>query len=328
VTLSSNAIVTDTVTLNYTSASFADKDVGTAKPVAVSGISIGGADAGNYNLLNTSANTAADITPFEVTVNAHAKTKFVGQPDPALTYSATPSLFSGDMFTGALTRAPGEAVGQYPIQQGTLSAGSNYTITFVSANLTIVSATVKTLNSVAAHDGWVLETGETSNQGGTVNPTAAVFLLGDTANKQQYRAILSFSTASLPDNAVITRVTLKIKRQSLVGINPFTTHGKIAIDIRKGAFSNAAALQPTDFQAGANKPGVGLITNTPRPGGWYVAKLASTAHPYINRAGLTQFRLRFQKDDDNDAIVDLIRFYSGNTAAANRPVLVIEYYVP
>jgi hypothetical protein len=191
-----------------------------------------------------------------------------------------------------------------------------------------VSSMVTKLKSVGAQDGWVLESSETSNQGGNVNAAAATFHLGDSVMRQQYRAILSFNTASLPDNAVITRVVLKIRKQSVIGTNPFTTHGKIAIDIRKAAFSNAAALQPTDFQAAANKPGVGSMTNNPQAGSWYVARLASTAHPYINRAGITQFRLRFQLDDDNDLIADLIRFYSGNAAAANRPVLVIEYYVP
>ena len=146
VTLSSDAILTDTLTLNYTSAAFADKNVGTNKSVAVDGITIGGADAGNYNLLNTTANTTADITAFAIEVNAHAKTKFVGMPDPALTYSAVPSLFSGDTFTGALTRTAGEAVGQYPIQQGTLAAGGNYNITFVSADLNIVAITTSNLD--------------------------------------------------------------------------------------------------------------------------------------------------------------------------------------
>ena len=32
---------------------------GTAKPISVTGISIAGADAGNYNLLNTTASTSA-----------------------------------------------------------------------------------------------------------------------------------------------------------------------------------------------------------------------------------------------------------------------------
>ena len=41
------------MTLGYSSASFNNKNVGTGKPVSVSGITISGADAGNYDLLNT-----------------------------------------------------------------------------------------------------------------------------------------------------------------------------------------------------------------------------------------------------------------------------------
>ena len=33
-------------------------------------------------------------------------------------------------------------------------------------------------------------------------------------------------------------------------------------------------------------------------------------------------------DDDNDALADIIKFHSGNSTAANRPMLVIEYQVP
>lgn len=178
-------------------------------------------------------------------------------------------------------------------------------------------------------DGWVLETSESSNQGGTINATAATLALGDDAGNRQFRAILSFNTASLPDNAVVIRVILRIKKHSVTGTDPFTTHLKIAVDIHKGVFSNSGALQATDFQAAANKPDVGLIPNNPQPGGWYAVRLSPAAQPYVNLTGPTQLRLRFQLDDDNDAATDFIRFYSGNAAAAtDRPVLVIEYYVP
>jgi hypothetical protein len=196
-----------------------------------------------------------------------------------------------------------------------------------SAELYIATQVI-TRQSGSAQDGWALESSENSNQGGTVNATAATFLLGDDAARRQYRAVLSFNTAALPDNAVITRVILKIRKHSLIGTNPFTTHGKIAVDIRKGSFSNVAALQPTDFQAGSNKPNVGAFVNKPRAGGWYLTNLTATAFPFVHRAGLTQLRLRFQLDDDNDAVADLLRFYSGNAPAASRPVLVVEYYVP
>jgi hypothetical protein len=182
--------------------------------------------------------------------------------------------------------------------------------------------------SSGVEDGWILETSESSNQGGIVNPTPATFVLGDNARNRQYRSILHFDTSPLPDNAVITGVTLKIKRQSVIGTDPFTTHGKIAVDIRKGAFSNSGELQATDFQAGASQPRVGLISNNPQSDGWSVAAL-EPAYPSVNLTGITQLRLRFQKDDDNDSAVDFIRFYSGNaTNAANQPVLVIEYCLP
>ncbi len=73
-----------------------------------------------------------------ITVTADPKTKTYGDADPALTYQVTSgSLVAGDSISGALTRAAGNSVGTYAIQQGTLTAGDNYAVTFVGANLTI-----------------------------------------------------------------------------------------------------------------------------------------------------------------------------------------------
>ncbi|MCJ7723500.1 MAG: hypothetical protein MUP03_05150, partial [Anaerolineales bacterium] len=74
---------------------------------------------------------------------------------------------------------------------------------------------------------------ETSGIGGTKNNTDTTFVLGDNQQDKQYRAILSFNTSTLPDNAVITKVTLKIRKQGLVGSNPFSTHQGLLVDIRK-----------------------------------------------------------------------------------------------
>jgi hypothetical protein len=61
VTLADSRIAGDQLTDNYTSAFFSNKGPGTAIPVIVSGISIGGADAFNYTLQNTTAVTSANI---------------------------------------------------------------------------------------------------------------------------------------------------------------------------------------------------------------------------------------------------------------------------
>ncbi len=160
-----------------------------------------------------------------------------------------------------------------------------------------------------------------------MNATATVFRLGDDAADKQYRSILSFDTSSLPDNAVITKVTLKIKYQGTVGTNPFTTHSALYVDIRRDAFSGNNALQPSDFEAAANKNIVGIIPNAPASG-WYSRIWTSSIFPYINKAGLTQFRLRFQKDDNNDNGADYLNLFSGNSATTSRPQLIVTYSIP
>jgi hypothetical protein len=240
-------------------------------------------------------------------------------------YTVPGSAFTNDANTRALWHF-NEASGATTFSD---SSGNGNTLSgFNGAQTTGPVVSVARFKSGGIQDGWVLETNETSNLGGAIDAAAATFSLGDAANRRQYRAILHFNTASLPDNAVITKVQLKIKRESVTGTDPFTTHLKIAVDLRKGTFSNNAALQATDFQTAANKAAAGLISNNPTPAGWYAANLKAIAYPDINRTGITQLRLRFQTDDDNDAVADIIRFYSGNAAAADRPVLVIQYYLP
>jgi hypothetical protein len=85
VTLSDNRVAGDVFSDSYASAAFADPNIGLAKPVNVSGISIAGADAGNYTS-NTTAATTANITP-PVSVNPTA----LAIPGSVLAF-----LYSGD----------------------------------------------------------------------------------------------------------------------------------------------------------------------------------------------------------------------------------------
>src|SRR3989440_12360970 len=73
--------------------------------------------------------------------SADAKSKVYGAADPALTYQITSgTLINGDTFTDAISRVAGESVGAYAIQQGSLSAPTNYSLTFIPASLAITPA--------------------------------------------------------------------------------------------------------------------------------------------------------------------------------------------
>ncbi|MFZ5859107.1 MAG: integrin [Chloroflexota bacterium] len=185
-----------------------------------------------------------------------------------------------------------------------------------------------TFRSVGADDGWILETGENTNKGGTLNSTTNTLRLGDDAAKKQYRSILSFATgADLPDDAVITKVTLKVRMQGITGGgNPVSIFKGFMVDMRQGVFG-ASTLQSTDFQTAAGKT-YGPF-RTALAGGWYTIDLTS-GNAYINKldTGLTQLRLRFQQDDNNNTIANYLSLHSGNAGAASRPQLIIEYYVP
>jgi gliding motility-associated-like protein len=68
-----------------------------------------------------------------------AKTKVYGTADPLFTYTFSPALIGTDAFTGNLARTSGENIGNYTINQGTVTAGPNYLITYNPANLSITS---------------------------------------------------------------------------------------------------------------------------------------------------------------------------------------------
>jgi hypothetical protein len=187
-------------------------------------------------------------------------------------------------------------------------------------------------SSVGAQDGWLLESTETSNQGGSIDAAAISFKLGDGVSRQQYRAVLSFNTSSLPDTAVVTAATLTLHRQSITGGgDPFNIFQGLFVDVRKGFFGTAASLQAADFQAAASKS-AGPFNPTP-VGTLYTINLPSTAYASINKlgtnGGVTQLRLRFKLDDNNNAFANFISFFSGDYAAVGyRPALVIQYYLP
>ncbi|TIX50934.1 beta strand repeat-containing protein [Alteraurantiacibacter aquimixticola] len=80
------------------------------------------------------------IDPRAITVTADAQSRIYGDANPALTYTVGgQGLVGGDTLSGALATAATVTsnVGTYGITQGTLAASSNYTLTYVGADLTV-----------------------------------------------------------------------------------------------------------------------------------------------------------------------------------------------
>jgi hypothetical protein len=186
-----------------------------------------------------------------------------------------------------------------------------------------------TLTSVALHDGWVLESGENTNAGGSNNSNAATtsaLRLGDNQQDRQYKSFVSFDTSVIPDTATILSATVRLRRGSLTGASPFTTHGTCQVDVVNGAFGGATALVNGDWQAAATAVGVATLSNAPANNDWSEGALNAAGLAAVNKTGTTQLRAYFSLDDNDDSGNDYLGYYSGNHGtAANHPQLVITY---
>lgn len=135
----------DDVSVKFpTSGTFASADVENNIPVNLDNISITGTDKDNYTLLQPTG-LKANITPRPITITARNYTIKKNNSVPTLEYDITSgSLVPGDELTGNLSvLANGTKTGVFDIEKGTLSAGSNYNLTFEKGKLTVVEKDVQ-----------------------------------------------------------------------------------------------------------------------------------------------------------------------------------------
>ncbi len=269
-----------------------------------------GVDISDFELVKTGSLPYANIVEVESYGDAYIVTAYVGANN-----GGTLGLKLAD--DDSISDEAGTLLGGLGLDNG------NYTS---QVHFYIPRIYTTTIRSTGSQDGHVREFTETSNTGGAIDAFASTFILGDDATKKQYRGILDFNTADIPDSAVITKASLSILKSEQVGKNPFTILGNLTYDMRTGRFGSSG-LQTTDFQAAPDKLAAGVFNKVP-VGNWYSATLAPTAYPYLNLIGYTQFRLRFTTDDNNDLVADYLKFFSGNAALTSSPKLVIQYYVP
>lgn len=143
VTLSDDRIAGDQLTLDYASAVFADKNAGTGKQVTVSGITLGGADAGNYTF-NTTALTTAEIRQRALVVTANDAAKVYdgvaftggnGVSYDGFVNGEGASVLGGTLLYGGNSQGAVNA-GTYQITVSGLTS-NNYAISYAPGTLTV-----------------------------------------------------------------------------------------------------------------------------------------------------------------------------------------------
>jgi hypothetical protein len=91
------------------------------------------AETDNYNAASKDVSINVNQRPITITPDPN-QFKYCGQVDPTFTYSSSEDLIAGNSFTGALSRTGTNDVGTYAYTLGTLSAGSNYTLSLAGSN--------------------------------------------------------------------------------------------------------------------------------------------------------------------------------------------------
>jgi Bacterial Ig domain/YDG domain/Bacterial cadherin-like domain len=213
VNLSDNKIAGDSVTDNYTSANFNNKNVGTGKPVTANGISISGTDSGNYNLLNTTATTTADITAKTLTVSASASNKVYDGTTAATATLTLNGVVAGDTVSAAYTSAvfdnknvgTGKTVTVNGISLNGADSG-NYTVASTATTTANITAKVVTVTATAQNKVY---DGTTSAM---VSLTANGIVAGD-------MVMVTYTTANFDTPNVGVNKTVTVTGISLFGFS-------------------------------------------------------------------------------------------------------------
>ncbi len=236
------------------------------------------------------------------------------------------SSIDGALGTGASINAV-LTIGVHTVTASATDSGSLSGTDTITVTVNGAMATTAFI-SLGGQDGYVTESGENTNTGGSASTTGSGdtgLRVGDTSADRQIKTIVSFNTSAIPDNATILSATLRLRRGSVTGTNPFTTHGTCRADIST-AFGAAVGLAAVDFHAIANASAVATLSNPAANGDWAEGALNAAGLNLVNKTGTTQLRVSFTLDDNDDNGNDYVGFFSGeNVTPENRPQLVVMY---
>ena len=160
-------------------------------------------------------------------------------------------------------------------------------------------------------DGWVDE--------GTNTGTGNV-LIGKNNQQLATKGVFSFNTSVIPANKKVKKAVLFFKEKTIARpYSPITRFPQnFVLDIKNGTFGNDV-IEGSDYLATASLTDVACFAGSLRGNDYTLrAELNEDALQYINKNGITQFRLSIT---DNN----LITFYNGDTTEFEGPYLDIYY---
>ncbi|MGL6160663.1 YDG domain-containing protein, partial [Microbulbifer sp.] len=154
----------DTLTVATASGAFADKNAGSGKTVTISGLTLGGDDAGNYTLADDTASANADIDQASLTLSTDDVTKTY---DGTTTADGTATVVGGDLFgddslaggSFAFTdrnAGTGKTVTVADVTLNDGNGGDNYIVTYADNTNSAIDQAALTLSSAdvtKAYDG-------------------------------------------------------------------------------------------------------------------------------------------------------------------------------
>ena len=132
-----------------------------------------------------------------------------------------------------------------------------------------------------------------------------------------YRGILSFNTAALPDDAIIEGASIYLIRSG-ENDNPFLKGDRNPVlDIKSGFFGSSTTLEVADGTSAADFTDIGCFHGLAESDDYAIRiDIQESALSAINVTGSTQMRFYF---DFSDWSVEYINFYDGGGQAAFAP---------
>ena len=173
VTLGDDRLAGDVMSLAYGSAGFLDKQAGSGKTVNVSGLTLSGADAGNYTLAATSGSTTAAITPRSLTVTWSGVDK-VYDGSTTASVGSSDNRVNGDVLTVLRSAAFADANagnGKAVSVTGVSLSGAdalNYSVATTGSTTAAITPKTLTLTANKVYDGSTALGAGTVSLGGLV----------------------------------------------------------------------------------------------------------------------------------------------------------------